>query len=83
MGKLVLMTKHARIWLMGITLMFGHLSSVRASPIGPDFTDVSSMVLPTTVHIRIERGPLISAGIQQMARDYALPVPRHDSQSVR
>ena len=82
MGKLVWMMKQVRTWLVGITLWVGHTPTVGAGPIGPDFTAVSEAVLPTTVHIRIERGPLISAGIQQMTRDYALPVPKHDSQQV-
>ena len=64
-------------------LLLGSSSLVCASPIGPDFTAVSERVLPSSVHILVERGPVISPGIQQMARDYALPVPRHDKGGVR
>ena len=49
--------------------------SAPAQTLGPDFTALSASVLPTTVHIHVERGPLIAAGIQQLSRDYALPVP--------
>ena len=59
------------------------VSSAFGNPIGPDFVRLSEAVLPTTVHIRIERGPLISSGIQQMARDYSLPVPRQTTEGVR
>ena len=54
-----------------------------ASPMGPDFGDVSAAVLPTTVHIRVEKVAQVSAGIQQMARDYELPVPQGESQAGR
>lgn len=54
-----------------------------AQPIGPDFVDLAQTVLPTTVHIHVERGPLIASGIQQMARDYALPTPRPDDGAVQ
>ncbi len=54
-----------------------------ATPPGPDFTALSAEVLPTTVHIRVERGAIIAAGIQQMARDYALPTPRQTNGQVQ
>ena len=83
MGKLTLMNTRIQNWLLVITLVMSISRSAYGNPIGPDFTRVSEAVLPTTVHIRIERGPLIAAGIQQMARDYAIPVPRHDAEGVR
>jgi S1-C subfamily serine protease len=55
---------------------------VSAAPLGPDFRQLSAEVLPTTVHIQAESGPAIAAGIQQMARDYSLPAPRHSNGQV-
>ena len=69
MGKLALMNTRIQNWLLVITLVMSISRSAYGNPIGPDFTRVSEAVLPTTVHIRIERGPLIAAGIQHMARD--------------
>lgn len=54
-----------------------------ATAVGPDFTSLSAEVLPTTVHIHVERGATIAAGIQQMARDYALPTPKPNSRDVQ
>ena len=54
-----------------------------AQPIGPDFTALSESVLPTTVHIHVERGPLIASGIQQMAWDRLIPSPRRDSKAIK
>jgi len=71
------------LWCACLAFMLAYFPPAAAEPIGPDFTSVSEAVLPTTVHIRVERGPLISAGIQQMARDYALPVPKNGSQTHR
>jgi len=59
------------------------MPTASAQSIGPDFAELSQAVLPTTVHIHVERGPLIAPGIQQMARDYALPTPRPDDGAVR
>lgn len=39
----------------------------------PDFADLADAVLPTTVHIRVERGAAVAAGLQQLQRDYGLP----------
>lgn len=55
--------------------------AVFAAP--PDFIGLSQNVLPTTVHIRVERGPLIAAGIQQMARDKLIPTPRPNKSGVK
>ena len=54
-----------------------------AQTLGPDFTVLSASVLPTTVHIHVERGPLVAAGIQQLSRDYALPVPKPSTGAVQ
>ena len=54
-----------------------------APVIGPDFTALSAQVLPTTVQIQVERGPLIAAGLQQMARDRLIPSPRADRDGVK
>jgi serine protease Do len=59
------------------------MTTASATPIGPDFANVSQAVLPTTVHIHVERGPLIASGIQQMARDYALPTRRAGDDALR
>ena len=66
-------------------MLLGYLSAsglVHAQRFGPDFVELSAAVLPTTVHIRVERGPLIAAGIQQMARDFSIPTPRANSDRV-
>ena len=57
--------------------------AMASSNIGPDFTQLSAQVLPTTVKIEVERGPLIAAGIQQLARDRLIPAPRADRESVK
>lgn len=54
-----------------------------AQTLGPDFTELSASVLPTTVHIHVERGPVVAAGIQQLSRDYALPVPKPSTGAVQ
>lgn len=54
-----------------------------ASVIGPDFTTLSAQVLPTTVQIQVERGPLIAAGLQQLARDRLIPSPRADRGGIK
>jgi serine protease Do len=69
--------------LSWVALCLACTRSFASESIGPDFADLSEAVLPTTVHIRVERGALISAGIQQMARDYDLPVPRSGRQTVQ
>ena len=66
-------------------LFIGLLCSAagHATAVGPDFTSLSAEVLPTTVHIHVERGATIAAGIQQMARDYALPTPKPNGRDVQ
>ena len=59
------------------------IPAASAQPLGPDFSDLSAAVLPTTVHVRVERGPLISSGIQQLARDFAIPTPRANQGAVK
>jgi S1-C subfamily serine protease len=83
LGKLVWMSFRFLFLWCGAAVWLGCTPSHATEIVGPDFADLSEAVLPTTVHIRVERGALISAGIQQMARDYALPVPRGESQSVQ
>ncbi len=69
-------------WCWTVSL-WGCSPSFASGSIGPDFADLSEAVLPTTVHIRVERGALVSPGIQQMARDYSLPVPHGGNQAVQ
>jgi len=63
-------------------LTFWVASPVQAHSLGPDFVALSAAVLPTTVHIRVERGPLVAAGIQQMARDFSIPSQGHTQGQV-
>ena len=66
-------------WYMAVSLwgaLLWALPSSTAWSSGPDFTQVSKVVLPTAVHIHVDRGPLIASGIQQMARDNLIPTPR-------
>ncbi len=52
----------------------------------PDFADLAEAVVPTTVHIQVERGTQISSGLQQLQRDYNLPgrkqKPRSEGQTT-
>lgn len=68
-----------------VILIAGMLHSIAAfaTPLGPDFTELSAAVLPTTVHIHVERGATVAAGIQQLHRDYAIPSLKSDSQRVQ
>jgi len=68
-------------WLWGVLWLSAGLAL--AQPIGPDFAALSASVLPTTVHIQVERGPVIASGIQQMARDRLIPSPRRDSKAIK
>jgi S1-C subfamily serine protease len=43
----------------------------------PDFADLAEAVLPSTVHIRVERGAAAAAGLQQLQRDLQLPTSPH------
>jgi len=39
----------------------------------PDFADLVDALVPTTVHIQVQRGPAVAPGLQQLRRDYQLP----------
>ena len=78
-GILHTMNKFSAILIAGML----HSITAFAKPLGPDFTELSAAVLPTTVHIHVERGATIAAGIQQLSRDYALPSPKSDSSRVQ
>lgn len=70
-------------FLFFILMVVGPRETMASGQIGPDFSSLVEQVLPSTVHLRVERGPFIAAGIQQMTRDYALPSRAHDQQGVR
>lgn len=83
LGKLKWMSFRFLFLWFGVLLWLGCTPSLASDVIGPDFADLSEAVLPTTVHIRVERGATLSPGIQQMARDYALPVPKGQNQGTQ
>jgi S1-C subfamily serine protease len=59
------------LWLTAPVVAAGPVTSKVKGP--PDFADLAEAVLPTTVHIRVERGAPVAAGLQQLQRDYDLP----------
>ena len=68
------------VLLWAVTLWVS--SAAQGAGLGPDFVSLSADVLPTTVHIRVERGSLITAGIQQLARDFSMPTLKPDRGQV-
>ena len=70
-------------WTLFVLLCLGPARAHASPGIGPDFTRLSEQVLPTTVQIQVERGPLIAAGLQQLARDRLIPSPRADRGDVK
>ena len=78
-GILHIMNKRIVILIAGML----HSIAAFAKPLGPDFTELSAAVLPTTVHIHVERGATVAAGIQQLHRDYAIPSLKSDSKRVQ
>ena len=70
-----------RLWLL--VLLWLAPASALAQGIGPDFTALSAAAVRATVHIQVERGPLIAAGIQQLARERLIPVPRPQASGLQ
>ena len=68
-------------WLSGLAV--APALAAESHQIGPDFSDLVAEVLPTTVYIKVERGPAVSSGLQQLVRDFSLPQPQGPHAATR